>query len=257
MNNRSSTPRLGQVVRHPSLPGLGAVIRLVDSSALAVIQSSETTPEADIFPVALADAADQSLRLDLWDTRRVDMRQCTPAGELAAGDLNRLLRAMGKLRARGHYEAFHTARPFVPDTSSVPVSGKRYGAQEMENLIEASSTSGSPPPAASTTTSRLGWPLGLAAASASPPTRVPPPISWLLRRCARPSWASGASNPAMKSSPRPQAFPQLWRPWFSTAWCPSFSTQTPPPETSARSKSPGCNRQNAAHLPGPYPGQHL
>lgn len=138
MNDQCSAPRPGQVVRHPSLPGAGVVLRLVESSALAVIQSSEATPEADIFHVATADGTDQSLRLDLWDTRRVDIHQCKALGSLADGELNRLVRAMGKQAARSHYEAFHTPRPFVPGTSSVPVSGKRYGAQEMENLVDAS-----------------------------------------------------------------------------------------------------------------------
>ena len=51
--------------------------------------------------------------------------------------MGKLYRALGKFAARGYYNAAHAPGPFVPGESPVPVSGKHWGAEEMESLTDA------------------------------------------------------------------------------------------------------------------------
>jgi len=140
MKNSPSTLRPGQLIRLAHMSETGVILRLAGQSALAVFENAGPAPEADIFRVTplSAQSSAPELHLDLWHTRRMEASLCECVGELSTADLNQLLRAMGRQAARGHYEACHLPKPFVADLSPVPVSGKCYGAEEMENLVEAS-----------------------------------------------------------------------------------------------------------------------
>ena len=52
-------------------------------------------------------------------------------------NMGKLYRALGKFAARGYYNMVHAPSPFVPGESPVPVSGKHWGAEEMESLTDA------------------------------------------------------------------------------------------------------------------------
>jgi len=83
------------------------------------------------------------LRVDPWNTRRLaEADVAKGVGDsplrLSRENMDKLYRALGKFAARGHYDTVHAPGPFVPGESSVPVSGKRWGAEEMESLTDAS-----------------------------------------------------------------------------------------------------------------------
>ena len=127
---------VGTVVRHASIPGFGVVLRVRDDLAHVLTQAVSDGDECCV--VSWADGAIPELRLDLWDTRRLDVAGCQAVGVLDAGALDLIFRALGRQAARGHHSACHARKPFVPDLSPVPVSGKCYGASELEHLVDAS-----------------------------------------------------------------------------------------------------------------------
>ncbi|WP_053062314.1 lipopolysaccharide biosynthesis protein RfbH [Desulfovibrio sp. TomC] len=128
----------GNIVRHDALPGRGVVLRLQDGLAYVVSEAAGGSDALDgccLVPQATDGAL--PLRLDLWNTQRLAVADCEPLGALAPSGLDLLFRALGRQAAKGHYGACHTPGVFTPDVSPVPVSGKCYGAPEMENLVEA------------------------------------------------------------------------------------------------------------------------
>jgi len=118
------------VVRLVSLNRLGVVVRVEGGEALVVLATDRMAGEG-VFSCA------SGLVLDLWQTRRTPLADCRPEGSLSAADGDRLLRALGRQAARNDYFAMHRPAPFVPDAAPSPVSGKTYGPEEMENLVEA------------------------------------------------------------------------------------------------------------------------
>jgi CDP-6-deoxy-D-xylo-4-hexulose-3-dehydrase len=112
------------------------VVRAHEGSALVVLPADGDEGEGLLAVTVLPDG--ERLLLDTWETRRVSEASCRTIGELSREDGDRLLRALGRQAARNHYHAFHGKPPFVPDAAPAPVSGKRYGPEEMENLVEAS-----------------------------------------------------------------------------------------------------------------------
>lgn len=131
----------GSLVRHPRLdPCYGLIVAL--EATWAQVLPVGAGPETGDFALDEGAIAPQlgvaRPHLDLWQSRRLALAELTPAGTLDREVLDRVLRAMGRGAAKAHYAARHVPGPFVPDVSSVPVSGKCYGSAEMELLVEAS-----------------------------------------------------------------------------------------------------------------------
>lgn len=63
---------------------------------------------------------------------------CERLGRLSLAKIDEMLRAYGRYVAGRYYERFHAPRPFVPGQSPVPVSGRVYGPEELEVLVDAS-----------------------------------------------------------------------------------------------------------------------
>lgn len=63
---------------------------------------------------------------------------CERLGRLSLAKIDEMLRAYGRYVAGRYYERFHAPRPFVPGQSPVPVSGRVYGPEELEALVDAS-----------------------------------------------------------------------------------------------------------------------
>lgn len=129
----------GVLVRHPDIKGLGVALRVTGRWIHVAVETAEGDGEREGYCLVNQDAASGStLCFDLWSTYRVEADGCEAVGNLSEADLDALLRCQGRQAAREHYNARHLPRPFVPDASPVPVSGKCYGATEMESLVEAS-----------------------------------------------------------------------------------------------------------------------
>lgn len=135
MKMSSRTVRPGAVVCFKE-KARGVVARVDAGMALVVLPADGTGGEGTLAVTLLPDGA--PLTLDLWQTGRLAEADCRPVGELSREDCDRLLRALGRQAARNQYHAFHRKAPFVPDAAPAPVSGKSYGPEEMENLVEAS-----------------------------------------------------------------------------------------------------------------------
>ena len=82
--------------------------------------------------------------VDTWSGSRLGAHQAQAWGHAQAclrfgkAGMDRLLRILGKQVSKVHYMAVHTPASFVAGSSAVPVSGKCWGPEEMENLAEAS-----------------------------------------------------------------------------------------------------------------------
>jgi len=134
MNAASLSIRPGAVVAFDDTLR-GVVARVADGRTLVVLPAENAAGEGVLTVVTLPGG--ERLALDLWETRRLPEDRCRPVGEIGREDCDRLLRALGRQAARNHYHALHRKAPFVPDAAPAPVSGKSYGPEEMENLVEA------------------------------------------------------------------------------------------------------------------------
>lgn len=71
----------------------------------------------------------------LW----ADGKKCQVIGSVSQTFADKVLRLQSKLAVRKYYEFAHEPdqKAFIPGVSSVPVSGRVYGAEEMQNLMES------------------------------------------------------------------------------------------------------------------------
>jgi CDP-4-dehydro-6-deoxyglucose reductase, E1 len=127
----------GAVVACSALGLWGVVARRLDDATVLLVVAATAGATGDGILELSAGPEGTRLVLDLWETRRLAESQCQCEGNLSRQELDTLLRALGCQSARGYYDAFHKKAPFVPDVSPAPVSGKCYGVEEMENLLEA------------------------------------------------------------------------------------------------------------------------
>lgn len=108
----------------------------------------ELCAEAEVTGKEVLNASDfeewhrsTPLCVDLWQNirlARADAHKYELCGRLKISSLDRLLRMIGHGLAHAHYTAIHSPPPFHEGVSSVPVSGKHWGPEEMENLLDAS-----------------------------------------------------------------------------------------------------------------------
>ena len=136
MNTHSLEIKPGSVVARATAGGQGVVARRTDDAMVLLVEQAASGATGEgVLTVTGPDG--QPLVLDLWATSRLPEGRCRPMGAISRQDLDRLLRGLGRQTARDYYEAFHRQPPFVPDALPARVSGKCYGAEEMENLLEA------------------------------------------------------------------------------------------------------------------------
>lgn len=108
--------------------------------ALIVKPASQSTPDyqrLDIHSTA------QAMCIDPWNSCRVSERVVANGVDhqpyvLSKGNLDKIFRVLGRAAAKGQYYAVHAPADFVHGVSPVPVSGKCWGAEEMESLTDAS-----------------------------------------------------------------------------------------------------------------------
>ena len=129
----------GVILDEPDSMGLYPVLILRPSNAA---NSEEYIIDGDESNNPLAAHMGSAI-IDPWDSRRLSLADIRMhVGEtshhMSTASMDKIFRAMGKKAARSHYKAVHAPREFVPGASSVPVSGKCWGAEEMESLTDAS-----------------------------------------------------------------------------------------------------------------------
>lgn len=114
--------------------------------ALILERADSDTPDPqkiDLRGSGLNGLAGCAWCIDPWNSRRVpELLVAGGAGDVPAAlgkeHLDKIYRFLGRTAVRGHYDAIHAPRPFVAETMPVPVSGKCWGAEEMESLLDAS-----------------------------------------------------------------------------------------------------------------------
>lgn len=123
----------------------GTTLRVAAFCGAAAEGALPFGPEDIEAPEALAAGTPQLPEaVDTWSISRLAAVRAQAWGcaqgcaRLGGSAMDRVLRRMGRQTSRAHYAAVHAPRPFEPGVSAVPVSGKCWGAEEMENLTEAS-----------------------------------------------------------------------------------------------------------------------
>lgn len=71
-------------------------------------------------------------------TNSIPSKFCERFGLLSQAKVDEILRAYGHYIAGKYYEHFHAPRSFIPGQSPVPVSGRVYGPEELQTLVDAS-----------------------------------------------------------------------------------------------------------------------
>ena len=129
--------------------GHGVILRgnAASGYSLAALAAAAPHPAEGMFALSPADITGPAegrpfagtCAADVWNTRRIaeDGLDATP-WILTPAALDSLLRQGAKSFAGAHHAATRPWRPFAPGTSAVPVSGKSWGAEEVENLVDAS-----------------------------------------------------------------------------------------------------------------------
>jgi CDP-6-deoxy-D-xylo-4-hexulose-3-dehydrase len=119
------TDGFARVLPFVASPGAGAPIAPADWSA--------TPAEAS------APAASTSGRIDPASLRVVPVASLGPAvGQLKPSAAARVLRASIREQVAAYTAQQFPDKPFTPGTSIVPVSGKKFGAAEVQSLVDAS-----------------------------------------------------------------------------------------------------------------------
>lgn len=128
----------GAIIKCDFLPSsLGVILKSGPGGCLAAALYSEEKPGCIAVETAKnTQGLPGNFFCDLFETRRLATIPA-PLGCLERTSVDKLLRALGKTAASAYHDFAYAPKSFEPGTSPVPVSGKAWGPEEMESLIDA------------------------------------------------------------------------------------------------------------------------